>query len=347
MVAFPGSKVSRLLLLALLWSGLSLPLQAEEDGRGQEETPAQWLGRMNRSVAHLSFEGDFVYLSGRLLEAMRLRHQIVDGRPRESLFSLTGQRREIVRDANVLTITTWVDGRPRKISHPSSGRLSPLKPLEADALRRHYRLMMGKPARIAGREGVVVALIPRDDLRYGYRLTLDRESALPLDLTVMDGAGNLVSRIMFTRLRLHGDGREENAGAGQLMAMEQPVDFEPGTVHTIKTAAAEGEDRGPVAGEPDSGWSFEELPAGFRLVSHKFGDVGAGKQEHFVFSDGLATISAYVEPLGEGDRPFNGETSLGSVNAYGRQLDGHQLTVVGEVPHRTLRLLANAMRWKG
>jgi len=341
MAVSPGSKVSRLLLLALLWSGLLLqPLAGEGESR-TGETPAQWLGRMNRSVANLSFEGNFVYLSGRFLEAMRLRHQIVDGRPRESLFSLTGQPREIVRDADVLTITTWVDGKPQTISHPSSGRLSPLKPLEADALQHYYHLMMGKPARIAGREGVVVALVPRDDLRYGYRLTLDRESALPLDLTVMDGEGNLVSRIMFTQLKLQG-GDRGNAPDDESQAAEQvPVSRPP----AVRMAAARGGDGSVSNGqEGSSGWTFGELPAGFRLVSHKYNE--RGRQEHFVFSDGLATISAYLEPLGEGDRPFNGETSLGSVNAYGRQLDGYQLTVVGEVPHRTLQLLANALREK-
>ncbi len=337
MAASPGSKVSRLLLLALLWGGFLLQPLAGEGQSGSGETPAQWLGRMNRSVAHLSFEGNFVYLSGRFLEAMRLRHQIVDGRPRESLFSLTGQPREIVRDADVLTITTWVGGKPQTISHPSSGRLSPLKPLEADALQHHYHLMMGKPARIAGREGVVVALVPRDDLRYGYRLTLDRESALPLDLTVMDGEGNLVSRIMFTQLKLQGGDPDDES-----QAAVEPV---PSRSRAVRMTVAGGEDGSVSTGQKGgSSWTFGELPAGFRLVSHKHNE--RGRQEHFVFSDGLATISAYLEPLGEGDRPFNGETSLGSVNAYGRQLDGYQLTVVGEVPHRTLQLLANALREK-
>jgi sigma-E factor negative regulatory protein RseB len=325
------------LLLPLLWAGFPWPTMAGEEGRHETsaKSAVHWLSEMNRSVTHRSFRGDFVYLSGRFLEAMELRHWIVNGRPRESLFSLTGEPRRIVRDADMLTITTWKGGKPYRVTHPSRGRLSPLKPLEAEALQRHYRLMMGKPARIAGREGVVVALVPRDDLRYGYRLTLDRESALPLDLTVMDGAGNLVSRIMFTRLRLEQD------------EMPSTSKSEPSR---SEAKAGQGEEAGahfasqPSRSEADEdsrAWTFHGLPAGFRVVSHRYN--ASIRQEHFVLSDGLATISAYIEPLGKGDHPFKGETSLGSVNAYGLPLGDYQMTVVGEVPHKTLRLVAQAV----
>ncbi len=335
MATFPEPKVSRLALATLLWAVFVLQSRAGEIRQDGSESPEAWLGRMNRSVATLSFEGNFVYLSGRFLEAMRLSHQVVGGRLRESLFSLTGEPRRIVRDGGMLAITTWVDGKPHTIRQPSKGRLSPLKPLEARALRRYYHLMMGKPARIAGREGVVVALVPRDGLRYGYRLTLDRESGLPLDLTVMDGEGNLISRIMFTRLKLRQAASVVEAEKGN----------GPPPAATAMAAPPPPEKEGASQeGSPDSSWTFQELPAGFRLVSHK--RLERGRQEHFVFSDGLATVSAYVEPLGKGDQAFTGETSLGSVNAYGRRLDGHQLTVVGEVPHKTLRLVAQALRRK-
>ncbi len=324
--------MSRLRYLALLCSAFLLcaPASAEESSGGAQRTPAQWLEEMNRSVIHRSFRGDFVYLSGPYLEAMQLRHWIVDGRPRESLYSLTGEPREIVRDTGLLTITTWVNGKPHKVTHPSRGRLSPLKPLEAAMLQRHYRLLMGKPARIAGRNGVVVALVPRDDLRYGYRLTLDRESALPLDLTVMDGSGNLISRIMFVRLQLEAADADIR-GAGR----DGP---DPVTVGSRPGFGSPGAEPGSLA---DSSWTFRELPDGFQVISYQY-DESIG-QEHFVLSDGLATVSAYIEPIAEGDRPFTGKTSLGSVNAYGLPMGKYQMTVVGEVPHKTLSLVAHAL----
>ncbi|HIE56006.1 MAG TPA: hypothetical protein EYP90_12660 [Chromatiaceae bacterium] len=97
-------------------------------------------------------------------------------------------------------------------------------------------------------------------------------------------------------------------------------------------------------GAASSHWWFSKLPPGFELISYRH--LVDSQQEHFVFSDGLATISAYLEPLEEGDTPFEGETRLGSINALGRHLQGQQLTVIGEVPHKTLRLLAEALQRK-
>ena len=341
MAAFPGNKVNRPLLLLFLLNGFISQAIAADDG--DKGNPIHWLERMNRSVLDLSYEGDFVYLNGKSLEAMRIRHQVTNGEPLESLHTLTGAPREVIRDAYTITIVTQVDGQEKRIQQPSTGKLSPLKPLKPESLKGYYRFVMGKLARIAGRYGVVVMLVPSDDLRYGYRLIIDRQNALPLDLTVMDGDGEPVSRIMFTRLELIG---EADAATDTADSPDMPT---PALASTRSVAESEtlmaanaAQDNGVEEG---SSWEFRELPPGFRMISYK--RIGSGSQEHFVFSDGLATISAYLEPLADGDRPFDGETSLGSINALGRHIDGQQLTVVGEVPHKTLRLVASALRRKG
>ena len=323
MAARPFRVSNRFVLWLLVGLCPALALAEEVD----ESQALQWLERMNYSVANLSYEGRFVYLSGQSLEAMEIRHRIVDGRPRESLSTLTGNPREVIRDADTLTIVTQVNGKTRRIQQPSRGKLSPLKPLEADKLRNHYRIKMGKLARIAGRYGVAIHLAPGDDLRYGYRLILDRENALPLDLTVIDGRGQTVSRIMFTELEVTAEGARtlaasQGQGLARKVAAKVPSD-EPGAEATA------------------SHWHFSRLPKGFQLISYQ--RLGGGRQEHFVFSDGLATVSAYIEPLAAGDKSFEGRARLGSINALGRRLEKAQLTVVGEVPQKTLELLATAL----
>lgn len=338
MAAFPGNKVSRALLLFLLNGLISQTIAASDGDLGN---PVHWLERMNRSVLDLSYEGDFVYLNGKSLEAMRIRHRVTNGEPHESLHTLTGMPREVIRDAYTITIVTRVDGQEKRIQQPSTGKLSPLKPLEPESLKGYYRFVMGNLARIAGRYGVVVMLLPSDDLRYGYRLIIDRQNALPLDLTVMDGAGEPVSRIMFTRLEVI-DAADSATVATDDPGMQATMSATTRSMAENKTLVATAAQKNG-AGEVSS-WEFKELPPGFRMISYK--RIGSGSQEHFVFSDGLATISAYLEPLADGDRPFDGETSLGSINALGRHIDGQQLTVVGEVPHKTLRLVASALRRK-
>ncbi len=309
----------------LLW-WLAGMVAAGEAADGKD--PVHWLERMNQAVARLAYHGHFVYLSGRSLEGMRIRHRIVDGRPVESLLSLNGEPREVIRDARTLTIVVHQNGKVRRVRQPAGTRFSPMKPLEATSLSTSYRLVMGRPARVADRWGVVVLFVPRDDLRYGYRLTLDREWALPLDLMVIDAEGEVVSRIMFTDLQVETGDDPQPQPAAPLTVAEAPA----------AAPAAEAETN-------HAGWRFESLPAGFRLLTHRH--YADGHQDHFIFSDGLATISAYVEPLAEGDRPFNGRARLGSIHAVGRPLAERQLTVVGEVPYKTLELIAGALKPAG
>lgn len=125
MAAIPGNKVSRSLLVFLLSGLISQAIASDDGGSGN---PIHWLERMNRSVLDLSYEGDFVYLNGKSLEAMRIRHQVRNGEPLESLHTLTGAPREVIRDAYTITIVTQVDGQEKRIQQPSTGKLSPETP---------------------------------------------------------------------------------------------------------------------------------------------------------------------------------------------------------------------------
>ena len=67
--------------------------------------------------------------------------------------------------------------------------------------------------------------------------------------------------------------------------------------------------------------------------------------EHWVYSDGLASVSIFIETA-DANRALDGTSSIGAVNAYGRRIDNYQVTVVGEVLRQLLSgwripLLAN------
>ena len=59
--------------------------------------------------------------------------------------------------------------------------------------------------------------------------------------------------------------------------------------------------------------------------------------EHQVFSDGLASVSVFIEKLGSVEDRLEGTSSMGAMSAYGRVMDDYQVTVVGEVPLATVR----------
>jgi negative regulator of sigma E activity len=54
----------------------------------------------------------------------------------------------------------------------------------------------------------------------------------------------------------------------------------------------------------------------------------------------MATLSVY---LGQGAATLRGATARGAVNAYGRDVDGGHVVVVGELPAETVRRIAEAV----
>lgn len=326
-------------LLTLLFCLSVTGIAAENNGRTTEAV--QWLERMNQAVASMDYEGHFVYQCGKSMEAMHLRHQIGMDGPQESLLSLTGVPREVVRDSESITIITNRNGKLHITQQPAAGKLSPLKSVQPEKLQQNYGITMGGSVRIAGRPGVVIKLMPNDSLRYGYRLTLDKLSALPLDVTVVDSEENLQSRIMFTDIKI-----TDIDLASLQNAVDEPTTAKPVLLANMEVGMGNAEiTRKPALSpvQPDeTAWNFHALPSGFDLISHqKSAQTGL---EHFVFSDGLATVSVYLEPL-ESEKAFEGYTNLGSVRVLGRRMNNYQLTIVGEVPEKTLKLVAASIQY--
>lgn len=111
--------------------------------------------------------------------------------------------------------------------------------------------------------------------------------------------------------------------------------------HSVFSDAA-GENDGIVR-NPE--WVVTRLPEGFRAVSHRrHGLTPAGRPvQHSVYSDGRASVSVFVEPLGDA-APFEGKSSMGAVQAYCVEIEGHLVTVVGEVSKEVVRAIAESVR---
>ncbi len=301
-----------------------------------------WIQRMNSAVSELDYDGQFVYLRGDMLDAMKIRHR-VDGRnTREHLISLTGTAREVIRDNNSITIIQSLNGKTHISQHRTTVKLSPLPLLKPEELKRNYRLLMGEDMRMAGRMAKVILLQPKDNLRYACRLVLDQSNALPLGVTLFDKEGKQVSRIMFTDLQVVYSAEEVSIADGQ-DAVESLESLSP-TNKSTSVRVQEANKQVDLLSVTH--WRFDTLPAGYRLKNYHFRNKTEAIEwmEHFVFSDGLATISVYVEPLAE--TGLRGETNLGAINALGAQVVDHQLTIVGEVPLTTLKLLLSGARLK-
>ena len=310
--------------------------------RAQPATPENaryWLERMLDSAQTLNYEGTFIYVQGPHMEAMRVLHG--GGGPggeRQRLVSLSGPLREIVVANNQMVCllskqqTTFAGGNYRRSPFPLS------IPREPGRLERHYELQMLGEDRVAGLDAQVIAIKPRDAWRFGYRLWLDRRNGLALRSMLLDERGYPVEQLMFTdvQLKTHID---DAAFAAPTAAPEAAA----------PAAGATASDARIPAGEPvtRSAWRVEQLPEGFAEVSHNRFTEASGHHptEHIVFADGLATISVFLERL-EGESPLlQGSSQLGSMNAFGTVIDGHQVLVVGEAPAATVQRIAASIHY--
>jgi sigma-E factor negative regulatory protein RseB len=103
-----------------------------------------------------------------------------------------------------------------------------------------------------------------------------------------------------------------------------------------------------------------ELPPGFHLTVAGAQTLGGATlpASHLVYSDGLATVSVFVEaeqaasagPSADSSHdtlappPLHGLSRLGSGYAFSTVVQGHQVTAVGEVPAETVEFIAHSVK---
>ena len=291
--------------------------------------PYELLDRMNEAVRQLDYEGRFVVQSADRLDAMYIVHRVQQGTEKERVVSLTGEPREIIRSDEA--VACRLPGRAGHINVGlrANGRsFSPLRGVSGSQLDASYKIELLEPGRVAGRDSYQILIQPRDDLRYGYRLFVDQASALPLQSIMFDELQQAITQMMFVELRI-----------GHAIT---PIEHD---LSAMQLARADPADLLAIERLTPPDWVFPELLPGFRLNVHrrKVIDGNAAQRDHFVFSDGLATVSVYVQPA-DGEGGLSGVSRLGAAKAVGRLVGDHEVIVVGEVPTKTLQWFSQNIR---
>ena len=312
---------------------LALPAHAAEPDA------KQWLERMTQALAEQNYEGFFFHVRGARSERMRIIHRVDRGQVSERLVSLDGSGREIIRNASEVICylpdrrTVLVEKRSERTD--STSLLGGL-PSYSESLETLYDIAkIGGVVKTLGRKTQIVSVQPRDQYRYGYRLWLDQETALPLKSQLCDRQGRVIEQILFSEVNL----RQRIAAA----------DLKPGVSGEGYRWLRQTTQPVVVAGMT-VGWSVIRLPAGFKLTDRRVQAIAGSSApvRHLVFSDGLATVSVFIEPRDMQAEPMHGLTRVGAAFAYSRDLDGHQVTAVGEVPAATVEAIAaGVMRDEG
>jgi sigma-E factor negative regulatory protein RseB len=315
-----------MLTLLLVFVFLTSPAQAD----GVE----MWLEKMNQAIHTLNYTGTYVHINNDRIDTMQIVHRVGEDGERERLLSLNGEAREILRDSEKVTCILPADQSVIVGHHNAGSGVPALLPSDVTDYGRNYNIQLIGRDRVAGYPAVILSVVPKDRMRYGYRIWLEEESGMVLRSDIMD-SGAVIEQMMFTEISLQSPVTNE--------MLEPTVAHDQFRVITEQLLSTENE---TTAGMDN--WSFVKIPEGFRIADHSIKNLPMKKHpvRHFVLSDGFATVSVYIEKSTTDEQALKGESKMGSINAYGRQVSDYQVTVMGEVPEHTVKQIAEAVSRK-
>ncbi|HWA36671.1 MAG TPA: MucB/RseB C-terminal domain-containing protein [Burkholderiales bacterium] len=303
-----------------------LLLTACAGAQAQPPEALAWLRRIHDATQKLSYKGTFVYQQDGRTETSRITRYVDASGEIEKLESMDGAPREIVRTRDAVRCylpeskTIKVDRRTPERDFPA------MLPERVTALARHYEISVGELHRVAGYECREIVLKPKDNLRYGHRLYADTRSGMLLKAVTTDAAGQPIERITFTELTL--------GGVTRAMTRSQ---HESGSWRVEDAAAS-------PASLP--GWRLSaELP-GFQKVVELKRRLESRPVSQMVFSDGLAAVSVFIEPLEGRANVRTGLASMGAIHIYTREVANHWVTVVGEAPAASVQRIADSVEYR-
>lgn len=287
----------------------------------------QLINQMSRAARQLNYDGVFIYRRGQDIDTMRLIHKADENGEHERLLALTGMAREVLRNDQSVTCI-FPDDQEIMVEKSRARKFVAQLPEPIERIAAYYTFTMDGEDRVAGRDTWVVNIRPRDLYRYGYQLWIDKTSNLVLKSELKNKSGFPLEQIMFTQLEILGSIPDE---------LLKPTISGQGYTWYHQASAEDRADRG------NGTWRVTWMPEGFALSDHeKQSLVASGDPvDHMVFTDGLASVSVFIEKLR--DVPLIGPTQMGAVNAFAKFTNGFQVTAVGEVPQTTVQRIANSV----
>jgi sigma-E factor negative regulatory protein RseB len=297
---------------------------------------ADWLRTMAFAAHQTDYSGTFVYQDGvgGNVELSRITHVVDADGEHERLEGLNGARREIVSSNNQVWL--YLGDRKVRIERRHGERAFPaLLPEQISALKENYLIRTAEEDRVAGFHVHAVVFQPKDNLRYTHKMWAHSESGLLLKAVVLDERSHIIEQYAFTQLLL---GRNVDR---------------TWVVRDVAAPAVSPKNEAPLAVKfPEvktTDWQIDAMPVGFKKIMEVCRPMRDKTKPvtHLVFSDGLAGISVFIENL-DGRSDINtGLSTQGAIQIYNRISGDKLITVVGEVPPRTVIQVAESVRYAG
>ncbi|MES2360503.1 MAG: MucB/RseB C-terminal domain-containing protein [Pseudomonadota bacterium] len=312
------------------------PAQASYGAAAESKSINDWLMRMHEASKKQAYIGTYVVSSGGTISSAKIWHVCEGNQQMERVETLTGAPRSIFRH-NDRVVTFMPEHKVvRSEKRESLGLFPELLQSTDSRIADFYKVRREGVERVAGVEADIVVLVPKDTMRFGYRVWTEKKSGMVVKLQTLDTDGKVLEQAAFSELQLDAPVRID-----KLLQMMGKVDGyrveKPVLVKT--TASAEG-------------WMLKAPVAGFTPMScykrpaASSASAGGDEPLQWIFSDGLASVSLFLEPFDRQRHDKESSMSMGATQTMTRQLGTYWLTVMGEVPMTTLKLFANGLERK-
>jgi sigma-E factor negative regulatory protein RseB len=320
-------------VLALI-AAFSAPLQAQTAAPAASErrNVNEWLMRMHEASRQRAYMGTLVVSAGASMSASRIWH-VCDGEHQmERVETLTGAPRTTLRRNNEV-ITFDPESKTAQVEKRESLGLFPeLLRTPSNVIPEFYGAVEAGSERVAGYLANVVEIQPKDALRFGYRIWSEKKTGLVVKLQTLGEQGAVLEQMAFSELQL--DAPVSMAKLNQLMKDTKGYNVQRSALRKT-TAEAEG-------------WRLKAPVPGFMPMSCHTRDAlepasKAAAPMQWVFSDGLASVSLFVEPFDAQRHGAEKSAVSGATHSLARRVDAFWVTAMGEVPATTLRRFSNAL----
>lgn len=285
-----------------------------------------WLNDMRHSVATLNYKGVVAYLKNKQVESFQLFHAAHEGIEQERLVSMNSPLREVVRNAEKFacyfpeTKTVFIETKP------STRSVLLDLPEDLGQLASHYQVSLGNQEYVMRHLSQVITIQPQDGYRYARQIWVDTTSKLPLKFEMLGEDGQVLEQMVFTSLNI------ETSIPREDLAPSVPTDH-----FTQQTSQRETL---PVA---SLHWSLHQVPDGFQIMSYTRIKRPPNNHpvDHILLSDGFSSVSIYIEKHDGTVKEH--PKRIGAINAYSLMIDKYLVTVMGEVPGKTVETIANGL----
>ena len=310
-----------LLCAAALLSVQSLPASAQQpdDPVATRKGAADWLDRVQQAAQQQSYEGTFVYQRGGYVQSSRIAHVASRDGEFERIETLDGKPRKLLRHNDELY--TFVPERKLCVVERRQTRDS--FPALLGASGDH--VMSVYDAKSLGKDRVAGSTRRSSNSCRRMR-TASRTSCGPtragllLRSQTLDANDHVLEQIAFSQLQTGGASGDKAAIAAGMRNLSGWTVVRP-PVATVDMEA--------------QGWQLAPSVAGFqkiREVRRPMAARDAGEPpipvDQAVFTDGLATISVFIEPAEKNTRK-EGAGSTGATNVLVKRRGDYWITVLG------------------